>query len=121
MNSETNPDLYTSPDGLIAIRVLDHPKHWPAHDYKCVVVRAKPRPHERVRVLTDGTIETMYTKCELLSLVLAFQAVDPDFGVEFTRPMQNKPEVRKEKWKHINQKRISQGRFYRSYRASRRH
>jgi hypothetical protein len=121
MNSENTPNLYTSPDGLITIRILDNPKRWPQHDYKCVVVRAKPHPHERVRVLDDGTIEAMYTKQDLLFLVLAFQKADPDFGVQFTQPMENKPEHRKAKWKQINRRRISQGRFYRTYRSGRRH
>jgi hypothetical protein len=120
MKSETTPSLYVSRDGLITIRVLDHPRRWPQHDYKCVVVRAKPRPHERVRFLDDGTVETMYTKEELLHLVLAFK-VDPDFGVEFTKPMENKPEPRKAKWRHIIKRHISQGRVYRIYRSGRRH
>ncbi len=120
MKSENTPHHYQSPDGLITIGLLTNPKRWPRHDYRCCVVTVKPRNHERVRTLTDGTIEIMFTKHELKALVLSWSQCDPDFGVVFTRPMENKPDSRKSKWKHINKKRISQGRFYRTYRSRRR-
>ena len=121
MQTETTPNLYISRDQLVSIRVLDAPKRWPRHDYKCVVIRVTPRDHERIRRLNDGRIEIMLTKEELRALVEGFQKCDPEFGVTFTCPMLNKPEGRKQQWRRTIRQRISQGRFYRIYRSRRRH
>ena len=80
-----------------------------------------PVPHERVRQLDDRKIEIVFTKEELLALLEAVAQCDPDFGFTFTRPMVNKPEERKQRWKKINRQRIDQRKAYRGYRSSRRH
>lgn len=120
MNNETTPNLYTSKDQLVSIRILDQPQHWPIHKYKCLVLRVLPKNHERVRELKDGRIEVMLTKAELHALVLGFSQCDPEFGVTLTRPMINKPIERQEKWRQINRKRVNQGKFYPRHRPRRR-
>jgi hypothetical protein len=120
MQTETPHNVYVSRDQLVSISIIN-PQHWPPHDYKCAAVLVVPKPHERVRQLGDKTIEIVFTKEEIRALVEAMAECDPDFGVTFTHAMRNKPEIRKEKWRKINQKRISQRRFYRNYRSGRRH
>lgn len=117
--NETSPNLYESLDGQVAVRILDQPQRYPKHDYKMVVIRFIPKDHTRIRHLGGNIYEYMPTKEEIHALLKGMQT-DPDFQVEFKRPMVNKPEERKLAWQKFNQYRTRRQRFV-GYRRTRRY
>lgn len=118
--NETSRNLYESVDGQVVVRILDDPQRFPCHEYKTAVIRCLPKAYTRIRNLEIGVVELMLCKEELLVLRQAVEQCDPDFKVEFKRPMVNKPMERKAFWDRYNKECYNNYRGFNGYRRSHR-
>ena len=97
-------DGFTSPDGLVKVRIKTDLRRWPPHKYPCVVLEVHPRRGTRVQALANGGVEVMFRHSEIRALLAAVNAAA---GQELyvAKDIPDKPEARRLLWYVINAQR----------------
>ena len=98
---------FASPDGQTEIAVVSEGlKRWPPHDGRVAVVRLRPKPNTRIRILDDGRVEIIFRNSEVLGLLYAINACEKD-GFVYELPVAtHKSPQRRRYWQERNQDRV---------------
>lgn len=102
---------FVSTDGQTEISVVGDEglKRWPPHRGKVAVMRLRPIPHTRIRMLDDGRIEIVFRHSETLGLLYALNACEcSGFLYELPKKATHKSAEQRARWHRINEERVRQ-------------